>query len=409
MDPTPCVSLGSRAVLLTAIISHVLADSASSLEHDLGTDETTNLNAIRFDHDVASAVQDSPVTDKSVSLMGLMFAVGSSFFNGSFPVAARLQKTPLDPILFNGFVCIGAFLSSLLIPLIFRTAWVFTWGGFLAGVLFVFAVLFSFVAIPLVGLAIAQAVWSASAIIVSVLWGILGPEQVAAVVQSAPLTGLAVSLLVLGALVSVSATHIAQRLWPSPCVVTEENLRGGPMSVGLLGAVDRESDPDSVLYSVKARSASRLAGVVSAASVGVFGGSILVPFKFVPTDKAGLANMPSFGLGAVICGIAVSGAYWFFRASNRQMHQLNWDSAFSGILSGVLWNIGNVFNTISQNDPYDLPYGISYPILQCALVFGGLWGIYFFKEISGVAIYIFWSGAGVLAGGVLMLALFGPH
>jgi len=91
------------------------------------------------------------------------------------------------------------------------------------------------------------------------------------------------------------------------------------------------------------------------------------------------------------------------------MPPLSWVSVLSGILSGVLWNIGNVCSTISQNAPYNLPYGISYPILQCALVFGGLWGIYIFKEISGAAVWIFWLGACILAIGVVFLALFGPH
>lgn len=84
-------------------------------------------------------------------------------------------------------------------------------------------------------------------------------------------------------------------------------------------------------------------------------------------------------------------------------------SVLSGILSGVLWNIGNVCNTIAQNDPYDLPYGISYPILQCALVFGGLWGIYIFKDIAGPAVGIFWLGACILATAIVLLALFGPR
>jgi len=346
--------------------------------------------------------------------LGILFAVLSALFNGSFPVAARLQKTPLDPILFNGFVCFGAFLSSLLIPLVFSKPWVITVGGFLGGVLFVFAVLFSFIAIPLVGLAIAQAVWSASAIIVSALWGILGPQQVAAPVQNVPLTVLALVLLVGGALIAVSAEQLAQAFRSSPYPVatrrqTDDNVETREISAGVLRAeLDGEGRPvDPQGETVNA--ASRLVGLASAASVGLFGGSVLVPFKFVPADKAGLTNILSFGIGAALCGFLVSAGYWFFVRCERKMPPLSWVSVLSGILSGVLWNIGNVCSTISQNAPYNLPYGISYPILQCALVFGGLWGIYIFKEISGAAVWIFWLGACILAIGVVFLALFGPH
>lgn len=47
-----------------------------------------------------------------------------------------------------------------------------------AGMLFVLAGLFSFLAIPELGLAIAQGVWGGSAVLVSFLWGAVGPTKV---------------------------------------------------------------------------------------------------------------------------------------------------------------------------------------------------------------------------------------
>ena len=91
---------------------------------------------------------------------------------------------------------------------------------------------------------------------------------------------------------------------------------------------------------------------------------------------------------------------------------------------------GNVCSVIAQNPPFSLPYGVAYPILQCALFFGGLWGIYVFKEITGNSIGVFWGGAGflrwtggvpnpsprpasvpgalTLVAGVILLGLYGP-
>lgn len=57
---------------------------------------------------------------------------------------------------------------------------------------------------------------------------------------------------------------------------------------------------------------------------------------------------------------------------------------------------GNVCSVIAQSPPFSLPYGVAYPILQCALFFGGLWGIYVFKEITGNSIAVFWGGAGAV-------------
>ena len=132
-------------------------------------------------------------------LIGFGIAALSSFFNGSFPVCQRIPRGPaLDPVVFNGLVCVGVFLSSLFVPLIFNLNFVFTLPGALGGVLFVFAALFSFVAIPRAGLATAQAVWSCSAILVSFAWGAIGPAEVAAPVGNIPATLLAVALLVAG-------------------------------------------------------------------------------------------------------------------------------------------------------------------------------------------------------------------
>eukprot|EP00971_Amphidinium_carterae_P196535 3900129-Amphidinium_carterae.1 len=39
----------------------------------------------------------------------------------------------------------------------------------------------------------------------------------------------------------------------------------------------------------------RISGLGLAASVGLFGGSILVPLKFVPAELSGLPCVPSFG------------------------------------------------------------------------------------------------------------------
>lgn len=50
--------------------------------------------------------------------------------------------------------------------------------GMVAGMLFVLAGLFSFLAIPELGLAIAQGVWGGSAVLVSFLWGAVGPTKV---------------------------------------------------------------------------------------------------------------------------------------------------------------------------------------------------------------------------------------
>lgn len=326
---------------------------------------------------------------------GLLIAALSSFFNGSFPACSRIPAVELDPVVFNGLVCLGVFLSSLLVPAIASVPYVFTTGGLLGGVLFVFAALFSFLAIPRCGLATAQAVWSCSAILVSFAWGAFGPSEVAAPVKDLTGSLVAVLLLVAGAFIAVSSGPIAKALLPG------DEAAAAPEQLAA-GADDEASDGG------EADASSRVLGLLFALSVGLFGGSVLVPFKFVPPEAAGLAALPSFGLGALLAGAAVTAVYWKAIKNEPGAPAVPVDALGAGVLSGLVWNLGNTCSIVAQSPPFSLAYGLAYPILQCALFFGGLWGIFVFKEIQGNAIGVFWAGAALLAGGIVVLSQYGP-
>ena len=50
--------------------------------------------------------------------------------------------------------------------------------------------------------------------------------------------------------------------------------------------------------------------------------------------------------------------------------------------------------------------GIAYPILQCAILFSGIWGVFVFKEIIGNNVIItFFGGGAILLTGAVMLAV----
>eukprot|EP00929_Paragymnodinium_shiwhaense_P004027 TRINITY_DN10473_c0_g1_i2.p1 TRINITY_DN10473_c0_g1~~TRINITY_DN10473_c0_g1_i2.p1 ORF type:complete len:429 (+),score=85.48 TRINITY_DN10473_c0_g1_i2:131-1417(+) len=302
----------------------------------------------------------------------------SAVFNGSFPTLARVPKEPLDPVLFNGIVCFGVFFSSLLVPLFTGNAFLFTPGGFFGGVLFVFAALFSFLAIPRCGQASAQAVWSVSAITVSFLWGVLGPAEIAAPLASLTWSVGSLVLLVAGALVIVSCDKIAAQLEGT---AKEE-------------AAEEEGE-------------DKVTGLLFALAVGLFGGSVLVPFKFIPAEAAGLAALPSFGLGSAVAGALVTYGYQT-TVKKESFPAVPGDAVGAGLASGLIWNLGNICSVVAQGPPFNLAYGIAYPILQCAMLFGGLWGIFIFKEIKGQSVNVFWAGAALLIAGVVVLSLYGP-
>ena len=94
--------------------------------------------------------------------LGFVFAIISATMNGSFTSVSKMKRVAdadLDPILFNFYVCLGVFASSWLVcPFLPLAGAPFSMAApaLIAGATFVFATLFSFLAIPLVGIAIGQ-------------------------------------------------------------------------------------------------------------------------------------------------------------------------------------------------------------------------------------------------------------
>ena len=76
-----------------------------------------------------------------------------------------------------------------------------------------------------------------------------------------------------------------------------------------------------------------------------------------------------------------------------------------GVLSGVLWSIGNACATLASLEPLGLTVG--YPSTQCCLLVGGMWGIFFFGEMrSPKAIGSFFAAALVVLVGASLLGIF---
>ena len=123
--------------------------------------------------------------------------------------------------------------------------------------------------------------------------------------------------------------------------------------------------------------------------------------------------MPAFGVGTLVAGSLVTGAYLLLRKVRGQEIPAFHPQAtmLAGVMSGTAWNIGNLCSILAQSVPADDPlsYGVAYPMFQCALFFSGLWGVFWFKEIrSTSAISIFFLSGVTLLGGAVILGLYGP-
>merc|ERR1719469_1259542 len=340
----------------------------------------------------------------SYTALGFVIAAASAFFNGSFPAWSKLAIPGGDPVVFNGIVGLGAFLSSLIVPLIAGKAYVFSLPAMFGGVLFLGATLCTFIAIPKIGLGIGCATWSCTAIYVSFLWGVLGPEQVRAEVKSVTLSLLSLVCLGVGATIIVSADALVNRFW--------KDANAAPLTSGEAGQTGSSfvAKQNSQLDTGDAKGAGdRVVGLLFSLGTGLFGGSILLPMKFVPKSISGLETVVSFGIGAGIMSVLVTGIYWKCVAKQPGLPRIEGMTWLAGLLAGATWNAGNICQIIVQSDPISLAYGIAYPLGQCGMFFAGLWGIFAFGEIKGRAVGVFWIGAAMLAVGVVLLGLYGPQ
>jgi hypothetical protein len=156
-----------------------------------------------------------------MALLGYLLVIMSAICNGSFVAFAKLKSVAdadVHPILFNFYLVLGVCISSLVVacflPLVDAELEISPL-GLLAGLLLVISTACSFVAVSFVGLSTGQGVWGGTAILVSFLWGSIGPRDPGpgADVKSWGVSAASVALLLLGVGLIVKCEEIAARLW----------------------------------------------------------------------------------------------------------------------------------------------------------------------------------------------------
>ena len=378
------------------------------------------------------------------ALAGLGLAALSAVFNGSFVSFAKLvpAEAAVHPIVFNLYLSFGVFLSSCAVapflPLLGSPPLVCPLGA-VAGLIFVGASSLSFVAVENVGVSSGQGVFGGMAILVSFLWGTLGPAPIGLPVVSLPLTLLAVAILLIGVggivkcepLGAAIASHFSSGSSSSSVSTAPRPDRSTPLAAQAASGPDAEElgaecDADCVApesgtgidFSIEGggggsvvdnqgTQGSRIVGFAAAISVGVFGGSILVPLGFLGDDYKGskaLAFLPSFGAGCLAGASALAGAWYLtFRPVLGTRRTL-----LCGLASGITWNLGNVCQLLAMS-VFLVPYGVAYPLLQASLVVAGILGIAVFKELRDPhAISAFFLASALVVIGAVLLGLYGP-
>lgn len=154
------------------------------------------------------------------------------------------------------------------------------------------------------------------------------------------------------------------------------------------------------------------AGLAVSAIGGLWGGSVMIPMKLCQANTSGLGYLISFSSGATVVTVAL----WLLRfLYHLHCHRGSIKNAYQelpsfhleemwlpGGISGLLWSTGNLFSILSV---HHLGAGVGYCVVQSSMLVGGVWGIFFFGEVSGKATIAKWfCSALVTISGIALLA-----
>mmetsp|Transcript_8786 Transcript_8786/g.18872 ORF Transcript_8786/g.18872 Transcript_8786/m.18872 type:complete len:452 (+) Transcript_8786:147-1502(+) len=175
-------------------------------------------------------------------------------------------------------------------------------------------------------------------------------------------------------------------------------------------AIDRDS---IILFKGRMVLTRRQMGILGAVFNGTWGGTNLIPLHYAKAEGyGGAAYVISFACGSMLVLVVM----WFLRylynlyrfdGSHREAYgalpsfhlRQMW---LPGMLSGTLYSIGNFSGIIATTY---LGQGVGYSVCQSALIVSGMWGICYFKEITGAdAICKWFCCAFVTLTGILWLS-----
>jgi len=159
----------------------------------------------------------------------------------------------------------------------------------------------------------------------------------------------------------------------------------------------------------------RQKGISASIFNGVYGGSVLIPMHYAKNENVkGLQFVFSFAVGSSLVTLLI----WFFlfcyhiictksfMMGYRKLPSLHFrfrqGLILPGCTAGLLWSLGNVMSMICVNN---LGEAIGYSVVQSSLLISGLWGIFYYKEVSGREVIAKWFLSATIAFvGILILS-----
>lgn len=274
--------------------------------------------------------------------IGILAALGAALAWGTYMVPFKISKSE-NLVAFQALMGVGILVSGLIFSIFVGYPLRLNAFGLLSGILWGIANAISLIAILNLGLSRAVPLMSSLVILSSFLWGVLIFNEL----PSGIINGfIGIGAIIFGAIL-VSTTRDTK----------SQNIKKG-LLVGLLA--------------------------------GFIFGSQLVPLKI--GNVATKDFFFSTTLGGFLIGVVIA----LFKKVSLKGKFLK-----TSLLSGIIWNIGNLLSLISIS-LIGLAKGL--PISQSAILVAVLWGLFYFKEVTSIKKVIqILIGAIILVSGVIIL------
>ncbi len=329
-------------------------------------------------------------------IIGLLSALTATIGFGSFaapvklPTLSHLSIHPLAFQTYKSSICLLTSWLSLVLPSYSTDTnqWVeskvsYTPWGIVSAAFWVPGGIAAIYAVQNAGLAVSQGVWSSAIVMVSFAWGILAFGER---VKSGYVAAGGVACMIGG-------------LWGMSFFSKPDmHKESGDEETLISNYVENEAGSKAK----QTKGASRRAkGLAAAVFNGLYGGSIMVPMKWAPDEAKGMGYVISFAIGAAVITAMCWVALWLYHSCGRglrggfkmlpSMHFRElW---FWGSVAGMLWSAGNIASMLCVQT---LGEAVGYSICQSSLLVSGLWGMFYFKEVTGTEQRLKWAMSAVL-------------
>jgi len=151
-----------------------------------------------------------------------------------------------------------------------------------------------------------------------------------------------------------------------------------------------------------------LFGYLAATFNGLYGGSIVAPLSFAKKyddHLSGIDYVFSFAVGSTIVNLALLLIYTIILSLQKRTIITLKDLrivTIPAICAGLLWSIGNICSIFAV---LHLGQAIGYSACQANVLVCGLWGIFYFREINGFPIFLWFMSALIAIGSLFGLSL----